>query len=483
MAKIHLQPREICVPEDDPFKHDLLGRKVSVEVLTHLVNSLEGPCVLAVDAAWGNGKTTFLRIWEQYLRNKGFPVVRFNAWETDFSEDPFVALSTELTSGLQEHADPSIAAKVAAMKKSAGKVLLRAVPGVIRLATGGIVDIGPLEELGNALASYAEERISAYQGARESVEEFRSRLQDMAATVSESSDGRPLVVMIDELDRCRPSYAVELLEVAKHLFSVAGIVFVLAVNRDQLAHSIKALYGSEFDAQGYLRRFFDADIRLPEPKREAFIAAMLAAIQIDDYFSGKGAGHIDVGAIRSLLQGFFRSPDLDLRRIAQAIQRLGLVFASLDRDQQALAIPTTVALILRTIDPDLYHRFIRGAASDLDVVDRVFKLSRVESLRQQSIGRRFEAEIIVAAQDRDRRVRGTDLQSPGPVTPLMKRYQDLASSTPARPDDPAWNHAHTVLEMVEAFNRERRRYDPDQFKFGSAVYRIELLSPALIDRT
>lgn len=477
-AKTHLQPREICVPEDNPFEYDLLGRKESVEIFTHLIGSLQGPCVLAIDSAWGTGKTTFLRIWEQYLRNQGFPVVKFNAWETDFSEDPFVALSTELTSGLQEHADQSIAAKVTAMKKSAGKVLLRAVPGVIRLLTGGIVDTRAIEELGKALASYAEERISAYQGARESVEEFRSTLQDMADTVSKSSGGRPLIVMIDELDRCRPSYAVELLEVAKHLFSVAGIVFVLAVNRDQLEHSIKALYGSEFDAQGYLRRFFDADIRLPEPRREAFIDAILTAIQVD-----QEAVHTDVGTIRRLLQGFFRSPDLDLRRIAQAIQRLGLVFASLDRDQRSLAIPTTVALILRTIDPDLYHRFIRGEASDLDVVDRLFGLPGVESLRQRYIGRRVEAEIIVAAQDRERRVRGIGSRSPGPVTPLMERYQGLAASTPARPDDPEPKRADAVLGMVDDFNHERHLYDPDQFEFGSAVHRIELLSPALIDRT
>ena len=62
----------------------------------------------------------------------------------------------------------------------------------------------------------------------------------MAAALSEASENRPLMVMIDELDRCRPSYAVELLEVAKHLFSVDRIVFVLAVNCDQLAHSVKA---------------------------------------------------------------------------------------------------------------------------------------------------------------------------------------------------------------------------------------------------
>lgn len=102
---MRIQPFEIEVPADDPFEQDLLDRKESVEVLTHLVRSLEGPCVLAVDAAWGNGKTTFLKIWRQYLLNLGFPVVQFNAWETDFAGDPFLASSTELTDGLKEYAD------------------------------------------------------------------------------------------------------------------------------------------------------------------------------------------------------------------------------------------------------------------------------------------------------------------------------------------------------------------------------------------
>ena len=120
---IRIQPKEIEVPEDDPFRHDLLGRKEPVEILTHLVGNLEGPCVLALDAAWGTGKTTFLRIWAQHLRIEGFPVVEFNAWETDFSGEPFVALSTELTEGLDEYTitDKTLATKIAATKKSGNR--------------------------------------------------------------------------------------------------------------------------------------------------------------------------------------------------------------------------------------------------------------------------------------------------------------------------------------------------------------------------
>ena len=93
----------------------------------------------------------------------------------------------------------------------------------------------------------------------------------MANELAESHGQHPLVVVIDELDRCRPSYAVELLKAAKHLFAVDGVVFVLALNRSELSHSIGALYGGKFDATGYLRRFIDVDFRLPDPDRAAFI--------------------------------------------------------------------------------------------------------------------------------------------------------------------------------------------------------------------
>ena len=144
--RIRIQPREIDVPKDDPFKNDLLSRKEPAEVLTHLVGSIEGPCVMAVDAAWGAGKTTFLKMWSQHLRNQRFPVVVFNAWETDFSGDPFIALSTELTEGLHEYTDEPLATKINDTKKVAKEVLRRAVPGVIRVATANILDVGPLLE-------------------------------------------------------------------------------------------------------------------------------------------------------------------------------------------------------------------------------------------------------------------------------------------------------------------------------------------------
>lgn len=479
---IRIQPREIDVPENDPFKNDLLGRKESVEVLTHLVGSLEGPCVLAVDAAWGSGKTTFLRIWAQHLRNQGFPVVEFNAWETDFAGDPFVSLSTELTEGLRAYTDEMLATKIDDTRKVAAEVIRRAVPGLIRVATAGILDVSPLmeKELGQALASAAEKRLSDYQKAQKSIKKFRGVLQDMAGTVSKSRGDQPLIVVIDELDRCRPSYAVELLEVAKHLFSVDHIVFVLAVNRSELAHSIKALYGGDFDAVGYFRRFFDVDFRLPDPERRVFIIAMLHATRIDDYLgrTNDRRAQDEFKAVRNLLKEFFSSPDLSLRRISQAIYRLGLVFASLRRDHRPFAVTAVVALIVRTIDLDLYHRFVRGEVSDLEVVEKVFARPEAKPLQGKHERYLFEATIILSAQEI---ALDQSMRSEPDSSPLFTRYKSLVKATESdhATREPDQEHARSVIEMVERFREYFFASRGIGFKYS--VQRLELLSASLVD--
>ncbi|QDE47832.1 hypothetical protein EIN43_17235 [Enterobacter hormaechei] len=65
----------------------------------------------------------------------------------------------------------------------------------------------------------------------------------------------PTFIFIDELDRCRPNYAIDMLETIKHLFDINNVVFVIATDKEQLSHSICSVYGSGFDATRYLDRF------------------------------------------------------------------------------------------------------------------------------------------------------------------------------------------------------------------------------------
>ena len=458
--KIRIQPREIEVPTDDPFRNDLLGRKDLVEILTRLVVSIEGPCVLAIDAGWGNGKTTFLRIWAQHLRDLKFPVVEFNAWETDFSEEPFVALSTELTESLKAYSSGTVAEKLSDTTKAAKELLRRAVPGIVRLATAGVVDVNSLmgSEVRDLLGSYAEERLAAYREERNSVKEFKQTLGDMAAALAESQEGRPVVLLIDELDRCRPTYAVELLEVAKHLFSVDHVVFVLAVNRLELAHSIEALYGNRFDAQGYLRRFFDVDFRLPEVDRVRFIDTILDGRNLDKHFGrafprnavlANASEAIRDGVLaRDILRAFFSTPDLSLRRIVQAIHHLGLVFATATQGQWRFPIAAVVALILRTIDRETYSRFCRGEITDMEVVDAVFGRTEARPIQGQREGKAFEAIVIRAAYE----LSGSVEWKPS-LSPLWQRYEMLsyAPDPTGERSDTEKERAKEVIDWVKYF--------------------------------
>ena len=479
--KVRVQPREIDIPADDPFANDTMGRKEHISVLSSVIKAIDGPCVLGIDGPWGSGKTTFLRMWAQHLRNESFPVVSFNAWETDFSGDPFLALSHEISQELQRYRGRSFDTKIESVLSMTKEVALRATPGAVRLLTAGVLDLSPVfeRELGQIAASYAQERMSAYQGAQQTLRDFRNTLQDAASSLSESEGGLPLVVVIDELDRCRPSYAAELLEIAKHLFAVDQVVFVLAVNRDQLAHSIRSLYGVEFDGEAYLRRFFDIDLRLPDPNREPFIRQALASIQFDDYF-GRTRDRDAMMAydqIKLLFSTFFAASDISLRTINQAIHHLGLVLATLRSDKLFLGFSAAVVLILRTLDPDAYREFMSGQTDDAAVSRRILAKVHTDDESTEHQRALLEAVLIIGALEISDQMRR---RWENTNTPLLDHYRTVASSN-ADKDASDWSrsYAESVLQMVQQFRNKAMSGSPPGFLH--AVQRLELLSPDLVN--
>ena len=482
--RVRIQPRDLCISEEDPFGSDRLGRKEAVEVLTRIVSRIEGPCVLALDAPWGYGKTTFLKMWEAWLRREpqGFPVVAcFNAWETDFTNHPFLALSSELTNELESSVKTAPLPGFNAFKRAGKKLLQVAIPAIPQLAGslvpgGGAAVEAVLSVLSAAVSDKAD--TNDYLEAKEAIAEFKKALKKMAQGLDKRLD-KPLVIMIDELDRCRPSYAVELLEVAKHLFAVDNVVFVLAVNRDELVHSVRALYGSGFDAEGYLRRFLDLDFRLPEPSREQFVQELLETTRLTSTLSdGEGQAQEDA---RVLLEAFLGSPELSLRDVQQAVHRLGLVLALLPSDAAPLALHAVVAIVLRTADFKVYQRFVAGETTDKEVVDKVFGLQGTASLRSDGRGYDWwiESHIILGSIDMDvvLEARGQDL--PEWNSQLLNQYRKLLEA--GQPDDADVKHANHVLERVQALWKNMRWQDsaPLRQAYLDSIRRLELLSPEL----
>ena len=476
---IRVQPREIEIPQQDPFLNDLLNRRESVEILATLIGSIDGPCVIGIDAAWGNGKTTFLGMLYQYLVNQRFPVATFNAWTSDYSSDPFVAVSTELTDAIRAHVDESAKEVLEHAVERTKEVLKHMAPGVLKTLLAS-VPFGQVagEVLDAALASYADDRVAAYKEAKNAVEAFQESLGEMAKAASKSPDNRPLVLLIDELDRCRPSYAVELLEVAKHLFSVDGIVFVLAVNRSELAHSVQALYGGGFDALGYLDRFFDVDYRLPELDRKDFINASIRSVGIPDYLqrTRDREGPHAVSMLEELFGVFFGESSVSLRTVARAIHHLGLVYAALPDNQRIFADTSAVLMILRTISRQWYYRLIEGEASDLEVVDNVYTNLGIDVIKgHEHAVCLFDAWIILAHQQfslGDALITGT-----ADPTPLQLRYEAIVAeddSRGGRPQSPKVKRADGALRIVRDIGRNSTFVRG--FPIKAIVQRIELIS-------
>ena len=477
---IRIQPRDIEVLAGDPFEHDLLGRKESIEALTNVISSLDGPCVMAVDAGWGMGKTTFLKMWARHLRNERFPVVEFNAWETDFAQDPFIALYSEITGGLSGL--PGASGRIDGLHAAAG-VVFRALPSAAaRVALSAVPQVGPqlVSEVSPRPPTPREAVAQSYQEAKTALRGFRDQLGEIAAAIARENDNSPLVVMIDELDRCRPTYAIELLEAAKHFFNVDHIVFVVCLDRAQLAHSVKAVYGASFDAEGYLWRFFDIDYRLPQPSRRRFVTAALASAGILERLKRGRTNPIDLD---ELLIEFLDDSQFTLRRVLHAIHRLCVVLAS----STDLMNPRVLALLLlvRTAAPGVYRRLIGGEATDKEVIDALSERPESRTLRESDAGARVLGELISCVLLSGGTT--TDGVDPGRL-PVLSEYLALHEEpdTDNRNHEYVRRHATRVVRQVERLcgvqlngQSAARLYPQDHAGFGDAVRRLELFSEDL----
>jgi hypothetical protein len=294
MSKLSLKKcQQVEIDAADPFKNDVLDRKANIEILTQFITSYEQSIVLCIDAGWGQGKTTFIKMWQQYLKNQDIPTIYFNAWESDYTDDALIALIGEIGLSIQELVgeDKTTAEKIIGrIYKLVANFTKAAAPTIanlgIKAASGGLISADEISTaFGNLSESLVKEQITRYEESRKTLGSFKEALSELARCYADGDAHKPLVIFIDELDRCRPNFAIEVLEKAKHLFNVDNIVFVLATDKTQLGHSIRAVYGQGLDVNGYLRRFIDFDYLLPSPVKSDYIISLAKQLGLDKYLN------------------------------------------------------------------------------------------------------------------------------------------------------------------------------------------------------
>jgi len=269
------KPEEIQIPKENPYQNDKLQRQQAGNSLKSLIINAGGPLVVSLNGGWGTGKTTFLKMWRQDLEKDDFTTIYFSAWDDDYCDDAIVALIGQIWKNLKGSDCKEI---VKSIKECAAPVFRSTVLNAAKTISAGIIG---LEE--DKLKSISEKAVDGFIEAGEKLQELKNRLTKLAEKVT--ANGKPLVIIVDELDRCRPIFAIELLEKVKHLFDIPGIVFVLGIDREQLGHSIKSIYGQDMDVDGYLLRFVDLNFMLPEGNKSVFVRHLLSRFGLETFFT------------------------------------------------------------------------------------------------------------------------------------------------------------------------------------------------------
>ena len=272
------------------FLGNTIERNPKVFKFISLINRIESSCSISLDGTWGSGKTIFVKQVKMVLDSlnlfkeksdftedqeeavkqvftrfcdKATPIksikphvcVYYDAWENDSDTDPLLSLIHTIVkdfscSYLFEHA-PTL-----------GNV-------VSSLAMG----------IASAISNIEVNQIFNDCKFTNDLEAFE-KTKSLEQTISEMFDllleehGDRLIVFIDELDRCKPTFAVKLMERIKHYFSNPNITFVFSTNILELGNTIKKMYGADFDSDRYFDKFFDLRLALPPIDVEQYLGTL-----------------------------------------------------------------------------------------------------------------------------------------------------------------------------------------------------------------
>lgn len=264
--------RTLPYVDGTPFKGDQLNRLALAEHLTKYVEVMKEGCVIGITADWGNGKTWFAQNWRAQLatpdeNGAAHKTFYLDAFANDFSEDAFMVIAAEIMRGTL--VDENTKSK---LLKSATSVALSLLPMAATLATSAALKFATgmtsedIQEIGEKMADNSaeaakkgvEKRLKEWEKSHAGTAHFKKQLAEFC-----ESQSKPVVFFIDELDRCRPSFAVQVVERIKHFFDVPNLIFVIMLNRQQLEESICGIYGQGVDANIYLSKFVQFFWSLP----------------------------------------------------------------------------------------------------------------------------------------------------------------------------------------------------------------------------
>lgn len=365
-------------------KVDILNRGEFVEQLLRLmehISSNKASTCFAINGTWGCGKSFVLDLFQERLEqiqseetytDKYF-VVRYNSWKFDYYEEPLVAIVSTMIAAIEEKTklfpDSEEKREILGMLKATGVALLSIANDAVKEKTGldfqkayGIVKSGEKE---GAAAYENEHDYDVYFG-------FNKMITKLAELLEEISKDYTIVFIVDELDRCTPEYAVKVLERLHHLTeNQSNIITVIAIDKPQLAVSVKQLFGFEHPEK-YLEKFINFEIKLDNGSVSELITDKYA-----DYIAlfDKDIFQFD-DPIEECLQAIFK--DIDVRTQEQLVKKASIVHRLLYAGKRDYSFMCMELLTAVMVCVHKYRGLFNGISFDGSSFDKVFVPNREE---------------------------------------------------------------------------------------------------------
>ena len=360
-ASVNLKLPPASVSADQPWNDDILDRQALAATLTNLIRTQSHPFTISIHGHWGTGKTFLLQRWQQDLETQGFQAIYFNAWEDDFCDDPLLAILGQLSEYFKTPRLQSLAAAAAAI---AIPLLRQTALTIAKTTTGLSLDLNE---------SRSPTLLDEYHDQRKTKDALKDHLGSLSCAVQDET-ACPLVFIIDELDRCRPTFAIELLENIKHIFDIPNIVFVFGINRSELSQSLRSVYG-EINSDIYLRRFFDTEFTLPEIDAAAYCSHVMAKFGLQQYFSSRNADattNIHAEEYRAFSETFpniWSGLGLSLRDIEACVALIAIAGANLRTGNYMFPYILGLLIPIKLKNSQLYHGFVQHRRLASEVIN------------------------------------------------------------------------------------------------------------------
>lgn len=367
------------------LKNDFIDRNKYINSLGKLLLKLDSGAIISLDGKWGSGKTVFLKELEYLVNNENdseyknieksvinqlraeYMVFYFNSWENDSSDNAMLSLIYSLVKGtnLEEEKDKYGAT-------------VRLVNIVLKYLSSGFVDFkndvfGPQWEKRTVI-----EPVKALEEINDKFKEFITELL--------VENKNKILIIIDEIDRCKPIFAVDLLENIKHFYDDDRIVFIVGTNNRALSACISKVYGENYDSDLYLDKFFDYNLELPDNYTHSYLLATLEGKTISSSSSKQSV--IEISKLYNM----------SMREVNRYFKAFSMIESETYRPTDCIGTIINVIFIpvllrLKICNKKDYYNFIAGKMNINEIVEKLLTSIHFQNVGTSILKRKREGII------------------------------------------------------------------------------------------